>query len=161
MGVNPRAREVMTEAGVDISEQRSKDLDGVPLERIDTLEVRRPWDFFRVRFFFTLGTMTVLGASLSRFAWGDYDFLLGVAILDLSMVHVILGIRAAPSPPRRGFPRSHGPPEGTRNDEWLGIGRRARLGATCRARSWRRGRRDGRWTGCTREFWSHSEKGPR
>ena len=37
VGVNPRARTVMAEAGIDIGEQRSKDLDAVPLEQIDTL----------------------------------------------------------------------------------------------------------------------------
>jgi arsenate reductase len=37
VGVNPRARIVMDEVGIDIGEQRSKDLDAVPLDRIDTL----------------------------------------------------------------------------------------------------------------------------
>jgi arsenate reductase len=37
VGVNPRARSVMDEIGIDIGEQRSKDLDAVPLDRIDTL----------------------------------------------------------------------------------------------------------------------------
>jgi arsenate reductase len=37
VGVNPRARTVMAELGIDIGEQRSKDLDAVPLEGIDTL----------------------------------------------------------------------------------------------------------------------------
>jgi arsenate reductase len=37
VGVTPRARIVMDEVGIDIGEQRSKDLDAVPLDRIDTL----------------------------------------------------------------------------------------------------------------------------
>jgi arsenate reductase len=37
VGVNPRARAVMAEVGIEIGEQRSKDLDAVPLERIDTV----------------------------------------------------------------------------------------------------------------------------
>lgn len=60
------------------------------LARIDALTRRRPWDFFRVRFFFALATMIVLGATLSRMASGHYAFLLGVAALDLSIGTALL-----------------------------------------------------------------------
>ncbi len=55
------------------------------LDRIDALERRRPWDFYRPRFFVLLAAMITLGVTLSRLAQGRYAFLLGVAALDLSI----------------------------------------------------------------------------
>lgn len=37
VGVNPTAVQVMAEAGIDIADQASKDLDAVPVPEIDTL----------------------------------------------------------------------------------------------------------------------------
>ncbi|MDF1565759.1 MAG: hypothetical protein P1V51_22180 [Deltaproteobacteria bacterium] len=55
------------------------------LARIDALERRYPRSFFRVPFFFALGAMIAVGASLSRAARGDPTFLMAVAALDLSI----------------------------------------------------------------------------
>ncbi len=55
------------------------------LARIAALENPKIWQFYRPTFFFLLALMITTGAVLSRIAHGNYPFLLGVAILDLSI----------------------------------------------------------------------------
>ncbi len=61
------------------------------LRRIDALERPRLWQCFRPRFFLFLAAMIAIGATLSRLAHGSYGFLIGVAILDLSIGTALLG----------------------------------------------------------------------
>lgn len=61
------------------------------LERIDSLESPRIWQFYRPRFFIFLTAMVLLGAFLSHQAHGRYGLLLGVAALDLSLAIALLG----------------------------------------------------------------------
>jgi hypothetical protein len=61
------------------------------LVRIDSLEKPRIWQFFRPVFFILLLLMVIAGASLSRMAHDNYPFLIGVAILDLSIAAALLG----------------------------------------------------------------------
>ena len=61
------------------------------LARIDKLVAPKPWQFYRAGFFFFLGLMIFGGVMLSRMAHGNYPFLLGVAILDLSIATALLG----------------------------------------------------------------------
>jgi len=61
------------------------------LARIDKLAAPKLWQFYRPGFFFFLGLMIYGGATLSRMAHGNYPFLLGVAILDLSIATALLG----------------------------------------------------------------------
>lgn len=61
------------------------------LERIAALEQPRPWQFFRPGFFVFLALMIASGATLSRLASGHYLFLVGVAILDISIAIALLG----------------------------------------------------------------------
>jgi len=60
------------------------------LRRIDGLVRRRPWLFFRPRFFVLLCVMIITGATLSRLAHGNYPFLLAVAGLDLALATALL-----------------------------------------------------------------------
>ena len=55
------------------------------LNRIDALENPKIWEFYRVRFFIFLGTMISLGAYLSGISHGNYWFLVGIGILDMSV----------------------------------------------------------------------------
>jgi hypothetical protein len=61
------------------------------LERIAALDQPRIWEFFRPGFFVALTVMIVAGATLSRLAHNNYPFLIGVAILDLSIAIALLG----------------------------------------------------------------------
>jgi len=61
------------------------------LKRIALLEEPRPWQFFRARFFVFLVAMIAVGATLSRLAHGNYPFLIGVGVLDLSIAVALLG----------------------------------------------------------------------
>ena len=60
------------------------------LARIDALKEPKIWQFFRPTFFFLLALMIATGATLSRLAHGNYLFLMGVAILDLSIAIALL-----------------------------------------------------------------------
>jgi hypothetical protein len=60
------------------------------LDRISTLERPKLWQFFTTRFFVMLVVMILVGATLSRLAHGNYPFLLGVAVLDLSIATALL-----------------------------------------------------------------------
>jgi hypothetical protein len=60
------------------------------LNRIGSLERPRIWGFYRPMFFFFLALMIFTGATLSRMAHGNHGFLIGVAILDLSIGTALL-----------------------------------------------------------------------
>lgn len=55
------------------------------LERIDNLTDPYLWMFFRPRFFIFLSLMVATGATLSRLSHGNYPWLIGVGIIDLSV----------------------------------------------------------------------------
>jgi len=55
------------------------------LKRIESLKEPKIWNFYRVRFFIFLVTMITLGGYLSKISQGDYWFLMGVGVLDLSV----------------------------------------------------------------------------
>jgi len=61
------------------------------LERIDALEHRRVWQCFRPRFFIFLLAMVTARAMLSRTAHNNYLFLIGVAVLDVSIATALFG----------------------------------------------------------------------
>jgi hypothetical protein len=61
------------------------------LERIAALSQPRIWQFFRTGFFLALVVMILTGAALSRLAHGHHPFLIGVAIVDLSLATGLLG----------------------------------------------------------------------
>ena len=61
------------------------------LERIATLDRPKIWQFFRPWFFVVLMIMILAGTTLSRLAHNNYPFLIGVAILDLSIAIALLG----------------------------------------------------------------------
>lgn len=55
------------------------------LQRIDKLPVPYIWGFFRPRFFILLTLMVTTGATLSRLSHGNYLWLIGVGIVDISV----------------------------------------------------------------------------
>lgn len=61
------------------------------LNRIAALQHPKLWQFFRPGFFFLLALMIASGATLSRMAHDNYPFLIGVAVLDLSIAIALLG----------------------------------------------------------------------
>lgn len=61
------------------------------LDRIATLDQPKIWQFFRPWFFVVLTVMILVGVTLSRLAHDNYPFLVGVAILDLSIATALLG----------------------------------------------------------------------
>jgi len=61
------------------------------LDRIDALDQPRVWQFFSPRFFVALTVMISVGVALSRMAHNNYPFLIGVAILDISIGAALLG----------------------------------------------------------------------
>jgi hypothetical protein len=61
------------------------------LARIDGLQQPRMWQFFRPGFFLALAFMIAAGIILSRWATGNFIFLIGVAALDLSIGIALLG----------------------------------------------------------------------
>jgi len=61
------------------------------LDRIAALKRPRVWQFFRPGFFVVLTVMILVGVNLSRLAHNNYPFLIGVAILDLSISIALLG----------------------------------------------------------------------
>ena len=76
------------------------------LARIASLRDPKPWQFFRVGFFVFLFTMIMLGTWLSRWAAGNYGFLLTVSSVDLTLSVALLGslrgFREGQSAGRRG-----------------------------------------------------------
>jgi hypothetical protein len=61
------------------------------LARIAALRTPQVWEFYRLRFYFFLILMIAGGAALSRLAHDNFPFLMGVAILDLSIGTALLG----------------------------------------------------------------------
>ena len=61
------------------------------LDRINGLNPPKIWQFFTPRFFTLLTIMILTGATLSRMAHNNYAFLIGVAILDISIAIALLG----------------------------------------------------------------------
>ena len=61
------------------------------MARIEELQRPYLWQFFRPGFFAALTIMITTGAVLSRLAHGRYPFLIGVALLDLSIAVALLG----------------------------------------------------------------------
>ena len=61
------------------------------LKRIDALEQPKLWHFYRMRFFFFLFTMIILGSFISRLAHGNYATLLTLAIIEVSLATALLG----------------------------------------------------------------------
>ncbi len=55
------------------------------LNRINSLDRPRIWEFFRPGFFFFLALMITAGGAMSQMAAGHYKWLICVAILDLSI----------------------------------------------------------------------------
>lgn len=64
------------------------------LSRIDALERRRPWLFFRPGFFFFLVLMILTGVALSMLSHGNFAFLIGVAVLDIAIATALLSSSA-------------------------------------------------------------------
>lgn len=60
------------------------------LERIAKLSYPKIWQFFQPRFFLFLTLMVVTGATLSRLAHGNYPWLIGVGVVDLSVAVALL-----------------------------------------------------------------------
>ena len=60
------------------------------IRRINELERPKFWQFYRPQFFFMLAVMISAGVLLSRMAHGNLPFLLGVAVLDLSIAWALL-----------------------------------------------------------------------
>ncbi len=60
------------------------------LARIAALKRPQVWQFYRPHFFLALAVMITTGVTLSRLAHGSYPFLIGVAILDLSLSTALL-----------------------------------------------------------------------
>ena len=61
------------------------------LYRIDTLTQPKLWNFYRLRFFFFLISMIVLGVFLSRIAHDSYATLIIMAIIEISVATALLG----------------------------------------------------------------------
>lgn len=60
------------------------------LERIEKLSEPYLWQFFKPQFFVFLTIMVATGATLSRVAHGNYLWLIGVGIVDLSVGMALL-----------------------------------------------------------------------
>jgi len=60
------------------------------LVRIRSLNQPKVWQIFRPWFFVFLAAMITTGATMSRMAHNNYFFLIGVAILDLSIAVALL-----------------------------------------------------------------------
>jgi len=61
------------------------------LARIDALRDPKPWQFFRIGFFFFLLSMIWLGFWLSGQAAGEYGMLLAISSMDLTLSVALLG----------------------------------------------------------------------
>lgn len=61
------------------------------LDRIAALDQAKIWQFFRPVFFLFLLLMILIGAALSSLSHGNYQFLLGVAALDLTIAIALFG----------------------------------------------------------------------
>ena len=61
------------------------------LTRIEALAEPKVWQFFRPGFFLFLVTMISLGASMSRWAEGNYGAMIAVASIDLALTVALVG----------------------------------------------------------------------
>ena len=61
------------------------------LNRINTLKKPKLWEFYRIRFFFFLLTMIVMGSFISRQAHGNYSMLVNMALIEISLATALLG----------------------------------------------------------------------
>ena len=61
------------------------------LNRIDALKNPKLWEFYRIRFFFFLLTMIVMGSFISRHAHGNYSMLVNMALIEISLATALLG----------------------------------------------------------------------
>ena len=61
------------------------------LNRIDAIEEPKFWHFYRMRFFFFLLAMIILGSFISRLAHGSYATLMTMAIIEVSLATALLG----------------------------------------------------------------------
>lgn len=61
------------------------------LHRIQQLDNPQWWQFYRPGFFLFLATMILLGSMLSRSAHGDFNWLIGIGTLDISLATALLG----------------------------------------------------------------------
>lgn len=60
------------------------------LQRIDQLQAPKLWQFFRPHFFLFLALMITAGALLSQFAHGDFNRLIVVATIDISLATALI-----------------------------------------------------------------------
>ena len=60
------------------------------LKRIETLERPKLWQFYRMRFFFFLLTMIILGSFVAQMAQGNYTALISMAIIEVSLATALL-----------------------------------------------------------------------
>ena len=61
------------------------------LYRIDALTQPKFWNFYRLRFFFFLISMIILGVFLSHIAHDSYAALIIMAIIEISVATALLG----------------------------------------------------------------------
>ena len=61
------------------------------MDRIESLENPKIWNFYSLKFFFALAIMITTGALLSRAAHGIYPMLIAVGGLDLSLAVALMG----------------------------------------------------------------------
>lgn len=61
------------------------------LARIHALEQPKIWQCFRPRFLLFLALMILFGNVMTAMAQGNYPFLLGMALLDMSLAVALLG----------------------------------------------------------------------
>jgi hypothetical protein len=61
------------------------------LKRIDALEKPKLWHFYRMRFFFFLLSMILLGSFISRLAHGNYSMLIAMATVEISLATALIG----------------------------------------------------------------------
>lgn len=61
------------------------------LKRIDAIEQPKLWHFYRLRFFFFLLVMILLGSFAYHQAHGNYTALLTMATIELSLATALLG----------------------------------------------------------------------
>lgn len=61
------------------------------LRRIDALVQPQLWQFYRTRFFVFLLSMVILGSYISHRAQGDYQMLIAMAFIEISLATALLG----------------------------------------------------------------------
>jgi hypothetical protein len=61
------------------------------LQRIQSLDEPKIWQFFRPGFFLALAGMITTGILLDHFSQGQYFFMLGVSALDFALTISLLG----------------------------------------------------------------------